>query len=65
MFRRFINLSLSEGVPDYSTIWRFRTLQQALLDSLLAEINRQLSVQGLFIKTGEISTCAPEELSNS
>ena len=24
MFRRFIGLSLSEAVPDHSTIWRFR-----------------------------------------
>jgi hypothetical protein len=24
MFRRFIDLSLSEAVPDHSTIWRFR-----------------------------------------
>jgi IS5 family transposase len=57
MFRRFINLSLSEGVPDHSTIWRFRNLldKQALLEPLLAEVNRQLSAQGLFIKTGEIS----------
>ena len=57
MFRRFINLSLTEGVPDHSTIWRFRNLldKQALLEPLLAEVNRQLSAQGLFIKTGEIS----------
>jgi IS5 family transposase len=26
MFRRFIDLSLSEAVPDHSTIWRFRQL---------------------------------------
>lgn len=57
MFRRFVNLSLSEGVPDHSTIWRFRNLldKRALLEPLLSEVNRQLSAQGLFIKTGEIS----------
>jgi len=36
MFRRFIDLSLSEGVPDHSTIWRFRNLlnKQSLLEPL-------------------------------
>lgn len=45
MFRRFINLSLSEGVPDHSTIWRFRNLlnKQSLLEPLLVEINEQLA----------------------
>ncbi len=35
MFRRFIKLALSEGVPDHSTIWRFRNTltQQGLPDS--------------------------------
>jgi len=57
MFRRFINLSLSEGVPDHSAIWRFRNVldKQALLEPLLAEVNGQLSAQGLSVKTGEIS----------
>ena len=57
MFRRFINLGLSEGVPDHSTIWRFRNnlTKQGLLDTLLLEVNRQLSAKGLYIKTGEVS----------
>ncbi|NOR68562.1 MAG: IS5 family transposase [Methylomarinum sp.] len=57
MFRRFINLGLSEGVPDHSTIWRFRNLlnKQSLLEPLLVEINEQLAEQDLFIKMGEIS----------
>ncbi|MCK5662027.1 MAG: IS5 family transposase [Thiotrichaceae bacterium] len=57
MFRRFIDLSLSEGVPDHSTIWRFRNLlnKQSLLEPLLIEINEQLAEQDLFIKMGEIS----------
>jgi transposase, IS5 family len=57
MFRRFINLGLSEGVPDHSTIWRFRNTltKQGLLDTLLSEVNRQLSAQGLYIKAGEVS----------
>ena len=57
MFRRFINLGLSEGVPDHSTICRFRNTltQQGLLDTLLSEVNRQLSAKGLYIKAGEVS----------
>jgi IS5 family transposase len=57
MFRRFINLGLSEGVPDHSTLWRFRNTltKQGLLDVLLLEVNRQLSAKGLYIKTGEVS----------
>jgi IS5 family transposase len=50
MFRRFINLSLSEGVPDHSTLWRScnTITQQGLLDILLAEVNQQLSAKGLY-----------------
>jgi IS5 family transposase len=57
MFRRFINLGLSEGVPDHSTIWRFRNTltKQGLLDNLLSEVNQQLSAKGLYIKAGEVS----------
>jgi IS5 family transposase len=37
MFRRFIDLSLSESVPDHSSIWRFRNLlnTESLLEPLL------------------------------
>jgi hypothetical protein len=40
MFRRFIDLSLSEAVPDHSTIWRFRQLlnTENLLEALLEQI---------------------------
>jgi IS5 family transposase len=57
MFRRFINLGLSEGVPDHSTVWRFRNTltKQGLLDTLLSEVNQQLSAKGLYIKAGEVS----------
>ena len=57
MFRRFIKLGLGEGVPDHSTIWRFRNTltQQGLLDTLLSEANQQLSAKGLYTKTGEVS----------
>ena len=57
LFRRFIGLSISESVPDHSTIWRFRQLleKKYLMRSLLTAINDQLTEQGLYIKSGEIS----------
>jgi len=57
LFRRFVDLSLSESVPDHSTFWRFRNLleTEGLYKILLEEINQQLSQQGLFIHSGEAS----------
>jgi transposase, IS5 family len=57
LFRRFIQLDISEKVPDHSTFWRFRKKLENLLlmDQLLEEINAQLSDQGLLIKTGGVS----------
>jgi len=57
MFRRFIQLSLSESVPDHSTIWRFRNLLQEknLLEPLLNLINDQLDIEKLMITKGSIS----------
>ncbi len=45
MFRRFIDLSLSEAVPDHSTIGRFRNLlhTENLLDLLLEQLNDHLA----------------------
>jgi IS5 family transposase len=56
-FRRFVGLSLADSVPDHSSIWRFRQLlgKQGLMAALLVEINRQLGIQGLYIRAGEIS----------
>jgi IS5 family transposase len=55
MFRRFIDLSLSEAVPDHSTIWRFRQLlnTENLLEALLEQINHHLeqnSIQAVCVK---------------
>ena len=57
LFRRFTGLDISEPVPDHSTIWRFRQVLEklCLMDELLIEINAQLSEQGLYIKSGEVS----------
>jgi len=57
LFRRFSELSLTDSVPDHSTIWRFRNKlnKSGLLQILLDNINLQLSTKGLIIKTGEAS----------
>ena len=57
LFRRFVGFSLSEKVPDHSTIWRFRNLleEMQLNESLLEEVNQQLSDKGLLIRSGEVS----------
>ena len=52
-----MGLSLAASVPDQSTICNFCQFleNEGLIDSLLVEINCQLSIQGLWIRTGEIS----------
>ena len=57
LFRQFIGLSLSEAVPDHSTIWRFRNLlhTENLLDSLLEQINNHLAKNSLIVVTGSVN----------
>lgn len=57
LFRRFVDLDISESVPDHSTFWRFRQKLEklSLMNQALNEINQQLSEQGLYVKSGEAS----------
>lgn len=57
LFRRFVGLSLSESVPDHSTLWRFRNLLQKekLLDPMLRRINTHLARASLIVTHGSIS----------
>lgn len=57
LFRRFVGLDIAESIPDHSTFWRFRQVleKNQLMVALLQEINHQLSKQGLYIKSGEVS----------
>ncbi len=57
MFRRFIDLSLSEAVPDHATIWRFRQLlnTEKLLDPLLEQINTHLEQNAIIVALGLIN----------
>jgi transposase, IS5 family len=55
-FRRFCGLPLDEGVPDHSTVWRFRQELQrhGLSDALFSEIARQLDARGLVVRSGTL-----------
>jgi transposase, IS5 family len=53
-FRRFAGLTLTDAVPDHSTICRFRNLlvEQGVLEKLFAELDRQLDKAGLILRRG-------------
>ncbi len=51
-FRRFVGLSLSDAVPDHSTISRFRSQLGDRYDQLLSSMNTQFESQGFVIKEG-------------
>jgi IS5 family transposase len=55
-FRHFVGLSLSDPVPDHSTLSRFRKVlvEQQLGERLLAAVNRQLEAKGLILKRGTL-----------
>jgi IS5 family transposase len=55
-FRRFTGPPLDEGVPDHSTLWRFRQqlATHGLADALFQEINRQLDARGLIVRQGTL-----------
>jgi IS5 family transposase len=53
-FSRFAGISLSEDVPDHTTICRFRNtlVERGLFERLLDEVNGQFSRQGKLLKKG-------------
>jgi len=57
LFRMFVGLSVTDAVPDHSTLWRFRQqlAKDGRIEILFKEINDQLSQQGLLIREGSIS----------
>jgi IS5 family transposase len=54
LYIRFVGLSLEDGVPDESTIGRFRNslLKNRLYDKLFDSVNKQLESKNLIAKTG-------------
>ncbi len=57
LFRRFVGLSLTDDVPDHSTIWRYHKHlgELRLIEPLFNQINEQLAQQNIFIKAGSVS----------
>jgi IS5 family transposase len=53
-FRRFVGLSLSDTIPDHSTLWRFREAIAPLGPALFDEVVRQIEASGLVMKQGTL-----------
>ncbi len=53
-FRRFVGLSLSDLVPDHSTISRFRSRLDNRYEELLSRLNRQFESGGRIVKQGTL-----------
>jgi len=51
-FRRFVGLSLSDAVPDHSTLSRFRSKLGDRYERLLSSVNGQFESRGLLVKEG-------------
>ena len=49
---QFCGLSLSDPVPDETTLCRFRNrlIERGLLDKVLGKVNEQLQSHGLMVK---------------
>jgi IS5 family transposase len=53
-FRRFVGLSLSDSVPDHSTISRFRAQMGNRFESLMEAFHAQLDAKGLIVRRGTL-----------
>jgi len=53
-FRRFVGLSLSDTVPDHSTLSRFRAQLGNRFESLLEAFNAQLDERGWIVRKGTL-----------
>jgi transposase, IS5 family len=53
-FRRFVGLSLADGVPDHTVLGRFRgrLVSEGIEGRLFAELDRQLEKAGMMLKRG-------------
>jgi IS5 family transposase len=53
-FRRFLGLSMTDEIPDHTTICRFRNrlVAEGLLETLFGELDRQLEKAGVILKRG-------------
>ena len=65
-FQRFVGLDLSQSVPDYTTIWRFkeRLIEEGLMNKIFALIQQQIEEKHLLVKKGTIVDATIIESSN-
>lgn len=55
LFRKFCRLELDQGVPDDTTLGRFRTRLGDRMEALLAEVNRALEAAHVILAEGRIA----------
>ena len=54
-FRRFIGVSLSDPIPDHSTLWRFReAMGDGRSAAVFAQIGTQIEASGFVLKQGTL-----------
>lgn len=54
-FRRFVGLSLTQSIPDHTSLWRFReALGPKLSERVFSEIGRQIERSGFVLKQGTL-----------
>jgi transposase, IS5 family len=55
-FQRFVGITFDTDIPDYSTIWRFRErlIKAGILETIFAEVLRQIDEKGLILRRGTI-----------
>lgn len=65
-FQNFVGLDMSETVPDYTTIWRFRDRlsSEGVGEKLFVLVNSFLEAKGLFVKKGTIVDATIVESTN-
>ncbi|VDA11032.1 Putative transposase (identified by ISEscan HMM) [Acinetobacter baumannii] len=64
LFRRFVGLSLTDDVPDHSTIWRYHKHlgELRLIEPLFNQINEQLAQQNILSKRAVSASSMPVSL---
>lgn len=55
-FQRFVGISSSQAIPDFTTVWRFKEalISNGLQDAIFDEIVAQLNQKNLIVKRGTI-----------
>jgi Transposase and inactivated derivatives, IS5 family len=65
-FQKFVGISFSQEIPDFSTLWYFKEalIEHKLMDRIFSSINHQLELHGLILKKGTIADATIIESGN-